>query len=383
MEQRMRSCVAVALFLTLLSPEALAAGKGAKGGKKAAKTAGPNMDSTGDPTPQETSDSGPYKPTGKTGPLAEKIKTDEEVEEIVKARARDKHVVFADLVIGFGRAPIPGPASQENNWTADALSFGAVVGGMLDLSPKFSLGLRIPYSVVAIDTLVNNKVSKETTTVFGSPEIFAEYRYQLSELTTLPLLVGLGLPIAQGDPDPSAVSYTDRSKAQANWVADAANGWRDGELYQPKRVPLVLGIGIQHETKKLVFRASTKMGIGFNIGEQIVNPKAFGSGNVGTDLGTIKLYPVAFRDVTLAGVTWDAASKLWLGLDAWLAWNLLEGVKFESSATPPSPFQFVVEPKVGLRFGNVRPAASFIYPIGGRLRDSGIQGVRLHADFAF
>ncbi len=376
----MRSCVAVALFMTLVSSPALAAKKGPK---KAVKAAGPNMESTAaDPATQEKSDEGPYKPTGKTGALAEEVKTEEEVQEVLKARPRDTHAIFGDFVLGWGRAPVPGPASEERNWSPDSFSVGAIIGGVLDVSPRLSLGLRIPYSIAAVDQVDGNTTKKETTSVFGSPELYGEYRYQLSELTTLPLLFGLGIPLAQGDPDPSAASYSARSQATVNRIADGASGWRDGELYQPKRVPIVLGVGIRREMRRLVLHAYTKFVVGINIGDAINKPDAFGSGN-NPAIGSIKLNPVALRDVTLAGVRWDAVGKLWLGLDAWMVWNAVEGVRFVSTATPPSPLQFVAEPQLGLTFGRFRPVAGFIYPIGGRLRDSGIQSVHLHAEYAW
>jgi hypothetical protein len=93
---------------------------------------------------------------------------------------------------------------------------------------------------------------------------------------------------------------------------------------------------------------------------------------------------VSIRNVTLAGLRYDLIEKpgLWLGLDAWLVYNAIEPIKFDSTATPPSPLQLVVEPQVGMRFGKLRPSVGFIFPIGGRLADAGIAGVNLHIDFA-
>jgi hypothetical protein len=381
----MRWCVALALISTLVSPDALAAGKGGKGAKKKkAKAPAVTMDTGGsDPVAKEKSDGGPYRPKGATGALAEKEKEEtskEEVEEIVKATPRDKAVVFGDFVLGFGQAPKPGPAGGGQNKTADTMAVGAVVGAAFDLSKTFTLGIRIPWATASVDRV--SRSGTDNSMAFGSPELMGEVRHPLSELWSLPIFFGIGVPLAQGDPDPSnATPVNDRAKANVGLVMDAASGWRDGELWAPKRLPLVLGVGVQHEKRALEFHAYTKLVAGINLGTKLRNPLEFGP----AQLGQLKLNSVSLRDVTLVGMRYSFVSKpvLWAGADLWLVYSPLEPIKFDSSATPPSNFQFVGEPRLGAAFGKLRPSLGFIYPLGGRLADAGIAGVRAHLDYAF
>jgi hypothetical protein len=248
------------------------------------------------------------------------------------------------------------------------------------LYKSFTLGLRVPWSTASVDRVT--RAGADSSMAFGSPEILAEYRHSISELWTLPILFGVGVPLAQGDPDPSqSTPVNDAAKARVGLLIDAATGWRDGELYAPKRLPLVLGVGVQHQRNAFEFHAYTKLVAGINLGTEIRNPLEFGP----AQQGSLKLHSVSLRDVTLAGIRYDFLNKpvLWVGADLWVVYNAIEPIKFESSATPPSPFQLVGEPRLGAAFGKVRPSLGFIYPFGGRLADAGIMGFRAHVDFAF
>lgn len=380
----MRWCVALALISTLVSPDAFAAGKGGKNAKKKNKEPAVTMDTGGaDPVAKEHSDAGPYAPKGATGALAEKVETEKdkkEEEEIVKAKPRDKHVVFGDFVFGFGQAPKPGPAGGEQNKTQQAKAVGVVLGAAFDLSPKFTVGLRIPWSTAMVDRITKN--GSDSSMAFGTPVLTGELRHPLSELWSLPILFGLGVPLAQGDPDPSSTTpINDSARARVGLIMDAATGWKDGELYAPKRLPVVLGVGVQHAKHNLEFHAYTKVVVGINLGTEIRKPDEWGDARV----GTLKANGVSLRDVTLAGIQYEFLHKpvLWAGADLWVVYNALEPVKFDSPATPPSPFQFVGEPRLGAAFGKVRPSLGFIFPLGGRLADAGIAGLRAHVDVAF
>jgi hypothetical protein len=379
----MRWWLALALISTLVSPDALAQGKRGKGKKKGKnKQPAATMDTGTDPVVKEASDPGPYTPKGKTGALAEKQERKDEVEEVVKAKPRDKKLLFADFLLGLGQAPAPGPASAGNNHTNEAKAFGLVLGGALDVSPTLTLGLRIPWSTASIER--SDGSGSDSSMAFGSPQLFGEVRHHLSELWTLPILFGIGVPLAQGNPDPSSTtSINDAAKARVGLLVDAAGGWRDGELYAPKRLPLVVGIGVHHAKRSFEFHAYTKLVAGINLGTEIVNPNEFGMAP-NNALGRLELNSVSLRNVTLVGVRYDLTNKpvLWIGADLWAVYNPLEPIEFESSATPPSPFQFVAEPRVGAAFGKLRPSLGFVYPIGGRLSDSGIMGFRLHIDYA-
>jgi hypothetical protein len=376
----MRWCVALALISTLVSPSALAAGKGGKGAKKKAedKTA-VSMDSGLDPALKEQSEPGPFAPKGKTGELAENEKNEEEKKEVVKARPRDKRIVFGDFLLGFGRAPSPGPASQNLDRTPKATLFGVVAGAAFDLSKTFTLGVRVPWSTASLQRAAGTQSSM----AFGSPEIVGEVRKPLSELTTLPIFFGVGAPLAQGEPDPSQTDLNAGIKADVNRLADADSGWREGELYAPKRLPLVLGVGIQYARRALEFHAYTKLAAGINVGKGTIrDPQTFGAG---PQFGRLVVHALSLRNVTLAGITYDLVSKpvIWVGLDAWLVYNPIEPIQFKSGATPPTKLQLVAEPRLGARFGKLRPSFGFLLPIGGRLADTASTGLSLRVDYAF
>jgi hypothetical protein len=370
----MRWCVALALISTLLSSNALAAGKGGK--KKNPKNDKPaaSMETTGtDPTKTEKSDPGPYAPKGATGELAEKAKETEEVAEVVKARPRDKAVLFGDLAVGFGNAPKPGPADDDK--LRGSISASLIIGGRFDLSPAFSLGFRAPISFAAIDrpSINNANNGKEGNVATGAVELLGEYRVSLSPVTSLPVLFGLGVPTASGDPDIS----TGDNKNRTNMVVDASRGWRDGELFWPKRIPLILGLGIRHEGRKLEVHAATKVVAGIKISGGVLVPKYYGA------IGELEVNGLALRNVTDVGLTYAFGEKFWAGADVWMVYNIIEPMKFTSDAEPPFPLQFVAEPKVGLNFGKIRPSLGFIFPLGGRLADPAIYAAHLRVDVAF
>jgi hypothetical protein len=373
----MRWCVALALISTFLSTNALAADKGGKNKKKDGKEdkSAATMDTGNDPARTEKSDQGPYAPKGATGALAEKRKEEEEEEDVIKARPRDKADVFADFILGFGQAPKPGPAGFNGNRLTKSTSLAFVLGGSVDLSRTFSLGLRLPW------TYASSALGPTTTSVtaFGAPEILGEYRHYLSDITSLPVLFGLGVPVAQGDPNPSGkAALGDTNQYDTNLIADASSGYRDGELYASKRLPVLLGIGIRHERRALVLSAATKFAFGLRMGG------SFDDFHDSTTQGTYYTSnALSLRNVTVLSGTYDIVPKFWGGADLWMTTLMIPEVGYKSPATPPSPFQFVLEPRVGLKLGKIRPSAGVLLPLGGRLADPGMFGVHLRLDVVF
>jgi hypothetical protein len=378
MERRMRWCVALALISTLLSSNALAADKGGKKKKNGKKedTAGQSLDTVGtDPVRTEKSDEGPYAPKGATGALGQEAKDSEEVAQVVKARPRDKKLLFADVVVGFGNSPKPGPNRDtpnggKDNQLPDSISGSLILGGNFDLSRQFSLGFRLPLGAAAIERSAQN--GKDSHFAVGAIEVLGEYRNYLSPLTSVPILFGLGIPTATDDPDVT----TGENQNRTNMVIDSSRGWRDGELFWAKRVPVILGVGIRHEGLKLELHAATKFVAGLRIAGGVNNPQYYGV------IGEVVNNPLAVRNVTDVGLAYSFSEKFWAGADVWTAMNLVEPVHFKSSAESPSLFQFVAEPKLGLRFGNIRPSLGFIVPLGGRLAEAGMYGGHLRVDIA-
>ena len=381
-------CLAAAPFsaaavLSALATTTVAVEAAAQDDDKKSKGGGGSMD-TGDPVDTERSDDGPYKPKGKTGEAAEKQEEKVEVEEVVKAKPRDKIVAFGEALIGFGKAPPP-PNAGDLNGTGDGTGVTLQVGGRYVLNPKMSLGVRVPWTTATIESTETG--IDQSSTAFGSPLLFLEYRVGLTPLTTLPIFFGVGVPVAQGNPDRWGTDDSGKPAAETNMLADAASGWKDGELFMPKRLPLVLGIGIRNERKAVELEAKTKIAVLVNIGGEISNPGGALTETVGQDSGTLKIPAVALRNVTTAGVKWEFLPKpaLFVGLDGSLVFYPLPAVDYEPVTNPtgPSPFQVVFEPRVGAKFGKITPTASYVLPIGGQLADAGVGGVRLHVDVAF
>jgi hypothetical protein len=378
----MRISVRVAIILVIFSGHALAKGKK---GADAAKSGAGMMDSN-DPADKETSDKGPYAPPQKSEQAEAKEKKEKEAEVLteehdnVKRRPRDKFGLFGNVVIGFGRPPEPGTSTGsdgDSNATNKGTSFTFMAGGYYDVSPQFSLGLRIPWTTASQRQIDGSYGSAQA---LGAPELMGEYRVILSPRTNLPIDFGVGIPVAQGGYDTvgGAAQYR---QTVVNDMADAASGYRDGELFSPKRLPLILGVGIDYERKELSLHAATKFVAGFKVG---------GSLNYGTldqGIGTYELKSVTFRNVTSAGIGYQFLGKPALSaeLDSWIATNAVSAVEFNSNAgaTGPNRIQVVAEPRVKARFGKISPSLGYIFPLGGRLADNHTSGLELHCDVAF
>lgn len=374
----MRLCVALALVSMFASSAAVAAEGKKKNAKKDSKEEGaPGQSLDGnDPVYTEQSEEGRYAPKGVTGEL--KAKEEAKIRRPKKKKyvppPRDEFVVFGDLVFGFGKAPRPGPAVDGE--TTDATLITVVAGASYDFFPRFTAGVRVPWSTASMD--LRSGTGSEQEMSFGSPEITGEYRISLSRVTTLPIFFGIGIPLAQGQADPNTTDEIAARQANVNLLADAAQGWREGELFGIQRMPIVLGFGVRYLAPGFMFHAYDKIITGIDTGTRLL-PAAYAGD------GRLVINDASLRNVTLVGFTYDLIDEpaIWAGLDAWLAYTALEPLEFESSATDPTPLQFVAEPRAGARFGKLRPSLGLIFPIGGRLADSGISGVRLHVDYAF
>ena len=374
----MRLSLALALFSMFVSAPVFGAedddggGKKKKGSEKKGdeKGGGTSMDSGTDPVFSEKSEDGPFAPKSK--PVVIDKKTGK-VEAPGKARPRDPIVVYLEPLIGFGKTYAVGADSSAPDGTVITVE----AGGRYDLSPKLSLGLRLAWSTANVEQPGGATLS---AAAFAAPELRLEYRHALSPFTTLPIFFGLGIPLAQGNPDPSGSDTAGRNQAGVNSLADAAHGLRDPELYAPKRLPVILGAGLVHDRNGLDLHAWTKFVFGVNVGTDITDPNYFGASN-----GTIKANGLALRNVTLAGISYEFLAKpaLFAGLDAWFSYRAIDPVEFESAiGASQDKFQFVLEPRVGARFGKLGVSGGFLIPVGGPLGDAGINGIRLHADYA-
>ena len=362
----MRTSLRVAIILVIFSGHALAA----KGGKKAAPKKPVETMDAGDPVAKEQSEKKVAAEEAETEEERSERERQSDAAEVAKTHARDKVGVFGNILVGFGKAPIPDPTAQDT--TGKTTSFTFMAGGHYDVSPAFTLGVRIPWTV---GSQTQRDGLSTTVSALGTPELMGEYRVGLSPFSRLPIFFGLGIPIAQGNYD----TVKSLRQTYLNDVADAASGYRDPELFGPKRLPIIVGVGIDYDRKAINLHAATKFVAGVKVGGTIPDPV--------TTAGTYELKSVSFRNVTSAGVAYQFLDKpkLYGALDSWLAYSAINPDEFESNrgASSPTRFQVVFEPRVGARLGKISPSVGYIFPIGGRLADSSISGLELHCDVAF
>jgi len=370
----MRISFGLALILVVFSigeGHALAA----KGGKKAPPK-GPvqTMDSSGgDPTEKEVSEKKEATVKKKTDEELEQEQKERELaldtKQVKETRAHDGVGVFGNVLIGFGKAPEPGPAANVTTDRTTSATF--MVGGHYDVSSDFTLGLRVPWTV---GSQRQTDGSYASVNALGAPELLGEYRVGLSPFARLPIFLGLGIPVAQGNYD----EKTSIRKTHLNDMADAASGYRDPELFAPKRLPIIVGVGIEYERKALNVHAASKFVFGAKVGGKTIPAD---------NVGRYDLKSLSFRNVTSGGIAYRFLEKpqLYGALDSWFTTSAINPVEFESfdNAKKPTRFQVVFEPRVGARFGKISPSVGYIFPIGGRLADAGTSGLELHCDVAF
>jgi hypothetical protein len=372
----MRISVRAFIILVVFSGHAFAKGK-----KPAADAkSGAGMMDSNDPAEKETSDDGPFAPTHKSEEAEAKEKQEtqaaEQSQEVIKRKPRAKTGVFGNIVVGFGKPVEPG-IGADDSVTNKGTSFTFIAGGHYDVSPKFTLGLRIPWTTANQRQIDGTSASAQA---LGTPELMGEYRVELSPRTNLPIDFGIGIPVAQGNYD-NGLGAGQYRQTLVNDLADAASGFRDGELFGPKRLPLIFGVGIDYERKELTLHAATKFVAGFKVGGTL------DYGSVDATVGSYELKSVTFRNVTSAGIGYEFLPKpaLTAALDSWVVTNAVNAVEFHSNAgaTGPSRVQVVAEPRLSARFGKISPSLGYIFPLGGRLADNHTSGLELHCDVAF
>ncbi len=322
---------------------------------------------------KEKSDAGPFAPKSKAVKAEEQAGKGEGPLSSTRNKPRKPLNLEADFLIGFGKAPIPGPGNTTTN---DTTGLAFTVGGTYDVSPKISLGLIIPWATSGVHTPENPSTSQS---VFGSPLLLGEYRAPIGRLSDLTAFVGIGLPFGQGDLDPTKSDTKKSQQGQAARFADASYGYRSGEYFMPRTVPFVPGIKLAMYRGRFEGHGSEKLLLAFNHGDIEVPNKL--------TTGKIEKKTVAFRSVTELGGTYEIVDKglLFAGLDVWMAILGSDPVEFASAidAKGSSPVQLGVEPRVGTTLGPITPTVGYLLPVGGRLSDSGISGLRLGATAAF
>jgi hypothetical protein len=349
------------------------------------KSEGPSASATWtDPVDSEKSDKGPFTPKSEAEEQGDAPKPEHKHDSAPdKGRKRDKLQVVGQLIFGFGSAPGTNPAYTPGE---KGTALGFMLGGRYDATPALSVGLRLPVSMVmAPQGPPNGGTHKNlTTTVFGAPELLAEYRISLNRLTNIPILFGVGIPVAQGNPDETNLADTGGyAQNYANQLADATSGWRDSELFQPKHLPIVLGGGIHHERQDWELHGDLKFVLMPALSTKLNSAPERDPANP----GNYKLNSFALREVTTVGGSYNFLDVpvIFAGLDLAVVWTPISTFVFDaaSGGAKPSAVQAVLEPRIGARFGKMSPSIGYIAPLGGRLSEANDGGVRLRVDAFF
>jgi hypothetical protein len=284
------------------------------------------------------------------------------------AKLRKTVGVFAEGLIGFGEAPVPGPADAH---TGKATSLGFLVGGHYDLTTEFRLMLRVPWT---LGTIEDAGGKGRSSNALGVPEIAGRYRLSDPGSTEWALRVGVGIPVAQGNPDvtnPRDTAGVGQGNVQR--MADAANGWHDPELYAPKRVPISPALTFGYRDEK--FRLGSELKVVFL-------PKVGGSIAQNPGPGSYEMKSLAWSVLLGGTASYEVLERKFLALAAWATYQVAPQVDYTSSATAPSPFQFVLEPRILAQFGHFVPSAGFLIPVGGQLGGH-VNGVRIRVEAVF
>jgi hypothetical protein len=279
--------------------------------------------------------------------------------------------VFAEGLLGLGKAPLPGPPSVNtpDDTTGSSTSFAILVGGHYDLTPAFRLMLRVPWTIGTV------KTGGQDTSInaLGNPELAARLRLSEPGDTEWAVRLGVGVPVAQGNTNfPSPIDANGQAQNLLQRVADAANGWHDQELYALKRLPITPALLVSHHADRLRINGELKAAIMPKIGGTISSPITG---------GTLELPSTALNVVLGGSVSYEVFTHAHIALAAWARYGA-EQVSYSGTASTPSPLQFVAEPKLLAQFGHVVPSLGFVIPIAGQLGGD-IFGLRLHIDVIF
>jgi hypothetical protein len=299
---------------------------------------------------------------------------EKEKEKPVKAR---KTVgILAEALIGFGKAPVPGPLNTTaggDGTTGPATTYGFLLGGHYDVTTDFRLMLRVPWTTGTIQVLGKD----HATNALGAPELAGRYRLTDPGNTEWAVRLAVGVPIAQGNPDFTDVQdATGLEQGRLQRVADAAAGWHDPELYAPKRLPISPALLVSHRDGKLRLSGELKAVAMPKISGQIKSAAAGASG------GNFTMSSFAFTALLGGTVSYEVLEHKHLALAAWATYTASPAIDYSSTASSPSPFQLVLEPKILAQFGRVVPSVGFLIPAGGQLGGQ-IFGLRIHVDVVF
>ncbi len=322
------------------------------------------MEETGtDPAGTEGLETGAYSPKGKTGKLKKDDDDDRDADAAAAKRRLEGLTLFGQVTIGFAEEP---PITAAGLAERDATSYTVMIGGTYFFSKTFGAGLRAPWTTASLGQPAYSQASQTDslgTQAFGSPELSATYRVEMGKRSDLPLTLALGVPIAQGATDPGSVETPKVEQARVNRTADGAHGWRHGELFTPGYMPITLSGALRHFGSRFEAQAFLKANLMPKVRGEIGSPDVIPGGR-------IEQKGMMMRTIVGGGAQYEVLKdKASAGLDAWLTYDFARTVEFTSSGggSDLSRAQFVLEPRLGAKFGKIRPYLAFLVPVGGDL----------------
>ncbi|MEZ4233528.1 MAG: hypothetical protein R3B89_30400 [Polyangiaceae bacterium] len=331
--------------------------------------AGPSMESEGsDPVDSEVADEdAPFVPRGNDS--KEKDASEDDTAARLAKRQEKPLGVHGDVLFGFGKTPLPGPVDRRST---DATVISLVVGASYLVMPELSLGLDLPWTTASYESSADQGQIDESANALGNPMLRLEYRL-VKPSFDIPLRFGVGIPVGQGEPDPTSADRAKLAQTQAQLSADAARGWREGEYYAVGRMPVTLGGGIEIPGD-FEFSAAETLLLAPKIRGDVSTPERLPDGQ--TELNSL-----AMRSVTdVEGAYWFI-EQLGAGLRGSLVYNIIDPVDYtpDAEVTQPSPLQLSLEPQVRGNYKGVVAFIGYLIPLGGQLGDAKMSGLRLGA----
>ncbi len=282
--------------------------------------------------------------------------------------------LVGDVVFGFGEAPLPGPV---NHRAPDATGISVVVAARYGVSENLDLGLDLPWTTASFAASAEGGAIDESSNALGNLMLRLGYDIT-SERFSIPLRFGVGIPVAQGEADPTSSDRPKLAQSQAQFTADATRGWHDGEYYAVGRMPVTLGGGFEQRGKRHGFSAMETLLLLPKIKGDVETP-------AGVPGGTTSINSFALRSVTEVAFNYWVIDQAGAGLRGWLVYDAISASEFDADTdvTQPSPLQLALEPQLQGRLDPVTLHLGYILPLGGKLSDGSVSGVRLSAEASF
>jgi hypothetical protein len=272
--------------------------------------------------------------------------------------------IFGDFVMGSARVNEvtgvvpPGTTAGINGvtttGTARVTDYSLIVGGGVQVTPSFGLGLRIPLEG---GTLFANPTRSDGGV--GNFELSANGIINISTLLNLELALGVTLPTAGGTQIPTngnavpivqgAIDQSGYDRYSVQRAISMSRGLEDDELFQVNRLGFNPKIGLRIGTA----------------GKWAITPWVKLDNLIATNKSYTSIEELLFG----ANIGGFVCPQLEPVLKVW-ANAPLSGADFTSAVA-------VVEPQVRLHFGDVTPYVGGILPIAGPITNPYAYGVRV------